>query len=798
MPSRRGGPAEPVRGLAAIAVGALLVAGCTGGERPTPGVVRLVDRFAAASIDGSPPAAAPGTVGPGWTFEGAAAAGGPAAGWQTHRVDGFAVRDGLLHGRPRDETSLIHAAVDEPADGADLLHAVEIAIRSEAGGELAIGFSEDDELDLDEVLDNPFPWPLRTPLVAAPTVERYSLRPTRATHLSSLRHLLIRPSGEFAIESVRVVSRREHLAAIESGVGWHGMEDVFREAIVTRSPEVARFEIDLPERPWLDLAVATIEEGAATFRVEARSAGEPPIVFERTVSRPHRWSPVRIDLAPLAGRRVTLSLALEAPQPRVLGFWGTAVVRRSSDPVAQGTPPARPHGVIVMLADTLRADHLDRWGYGRETSPQLSELARDGVTASDCISQATWTKVSVPSIFTSLYPRTHTVAEFTDRLPASADTLAEQFRRAGHATLALTSIPFAGQFTNLHQGYEELHESSSLLDSPRAKTAREYVDRLLPWLDEHRDVPFFVFLHVADPHSPYRVDPPYDTWWGDAGDADRLEQMQEQVRPLIDNATMRRFGMPTRSELTEAGIDPERYVDHELDAYDGSIRAMDVELGRLLERLAELGLADRTVLAFVSDHGTEFLDHDAHFHGHTVYGELNRVPLLLWGPSFLPRGVVLEPTVQTIDLMPTLLELAGLESPARAQGRSLLPLISDAERGEPQRWPHPAITEKARLETRNLPGRRYESMSLIADGWKLVRHRPAPAGIDEFELYDHRRDPLNLDNVASRHPERLRELDLMLRAWESSVLAARLDDAALDHDLDPQELERLRSLGYLQ
>src|SRR6185503_3905502 len=155
----------------------------------------------------------------------------------------------------------------------------------------------------------------------------------------------------------------------------------------------------------------------------------------------------------------------------------------------------------------------------------------------DAISQAAWTKVSVPSILTSLYPTSHGVANFTDLLPASAETMAEVFRKAGYATLGFSAIPFTGKMTNLHQGYEQFRESSidfsaaAAAGPPVDKAARPYVDELLPWIERHRDVPFFAVLHVEDPHSPFVAPPPYATTWAEGGDAGHLEQMTQQVRP---------------------------------------------------------------------------------------------------------------------------------------------------------------------------------------------------------------------------------------------------------------------------
>jgi arylsulfatase A-like enzyme len=473
--------------------------------------------------------------------------------------------------------------------------------------------------------------------------------------------------------------------------------------------------------------------------------------------------------------------------------------------------------VIVLLVDTLRRDHLATWGYDRETAPNLARLAKEGAVADDAISQAPWTKVSVPSILTSLYPSTHAIVDFSDVLPASAETMAEVFRKAGYATLGFSAIPFTGKMTNLHQGYEEFHESSLDLGTGgtvEAKSARRYVDRLLDWLDRHRDVPFFALLHVEDPHSPYVAPRPHDLTWAQPGDPEQLARMTEQVRPHIRHPLLSTFGMPTRAELDAAGVDAETFVRIEHDAYDALIRHTDTEIGRVVDRLEELGLSDRVVIGFTSDHGTEFLDHGGHFHGHTVYGELNRIPMFFWGPSYVPAGVHIPATVQNLDFMPTLLDVAGLDRPEAAQGQSLLPWFtadgveSKAVGGGWRRVP--AITEKPFVPLREPGG--SPSYSIVKDNWKLVHNlppQPPPPGAPpmmalpappaaEYELFDHAADPLDTRNVADEHPEVVKELAAELERWRRMATSKKLaSDADTAASASPEELERLRALGYL-
>ena len=131
-----------------------------------------------------------------------------------------------------------------------------------------------------------------------------------------------------------------------------------------------------------------------------------------------------------------------------------------------------------------------------------------------------------------------------------------------------------------------------------------------------------------------------------------ISQTIRQSVTLIDHPLMRQFGMPKTEDLEETGVDAERYVAYELDAYDALIRSMDDEISRVVDKLEALGLSDRVLLAFTSDHGTEFLDHDTHFHGQSVYGELNRVPMFFWSPSAIPSPARVPGTVENLDFMP--------------------------------------------------------------------------------------------------------------------------------------------------
>ena len=810
-----------------------LLAACGGGSTDAVSV-RLVDRFKPDLVQGSPTRVK--EVEPvAWNFgdpppEGLKEA-RPTHGWKAAGgVTGLRVRDGRLVGRTTNAEPLIYVRLEDPVPNPDVLHAVEVRLRVSKGSNLSIaGFPAATPMQQVLGMAKTFPFPMTSPLIAGDNPQTLTVRTQQAQTMTDAQTVFLRPAdaagADFEIESVRVISQGEHLARIPSGVGWHGLSDIYRETIVSRAPETFQIEVDVPSSPWLDLHVGTVEDGPVTFVLRASAAGssvtDGELLLRRTVTLPHRWEAARVDLSPYSGRTVALAFSLDVEREGSIGFWGGPVVRSSgsSSPAANKSPSVQlgsagpPRGVILMMADTLRKDHLDAYGYGRETAPVLSRLAKEGVLFMDNVSQATWTKVSTPSIMTSLHPISHRVRDFSDRLPAAAQTLAEVYRDAGYATVSFSSVLFTGKFTNLHQGFEELHESGFFSGQKYpSKTTRDYVNRLCAWLEAHRDVPFFVFLHVFDPHDPFEPYHPYDALWADRSKKEAHEEELNKLRGGIEDPLMKMFGMPNRAEFKKAGIDPERYINHDIDWYDASIRAMDVEVGRLTERLRSLGLLEKTVLAFISDHGEEFLDHDRMFHGQTVYGELTGVPLMLYGPGHVPTGLSIGETVSSIDLMPTLLDLSHLPAPEGLQGQSLVPLMAAARdsakedvtslvgAAESLGWTNaPAFSEKAFTVTTSAPPPHdTESYSITHNGWKLIHNVQRSGGMAEFELYDHGKDPLDLTDLAGAHPEKVKKMAARIKSWREMAESQALPEADSTEGLSDQELQRLRSLGYIQ
>jgi hypothetical protein len=300
---------SPFPSVVVLLAAAATLAGCAARESDPPGgATRLVESFRSESVEER---VAPGAPPPPieWRFDGAAA---PAFAWEASpQAGGVAVRDGLLRGRSVGEVPLVALPRLAGVDSPDQVHAVEIRMRVSAGANLSLLFASAEKLDLAslEKIGGRSPAIASTPIEPGAELRGYVVTPPFSIQGSNLRHLVLRPTdaagAEFAIESVRLVLRREHLASFATGVSWQGLRDVYRESLVSRAPERLRFRVSLPPataRPRLEIAAGAVEDGALTFAVGAKAVGGDAVLErQRTVTTPYRWEPFALDLTPLAG-----------------------------------------------------------------------------------------------------------------------------------------------------------------------------------------------------------------------------------------------------------------------------------------------------------------------------------------------------------------------------------------------------------------------------------------------------------------------------------------------------------------
>lgn len=467
-----------------------------------------------------------------------------------------------------------------------------------------------------------------------------------------------------------------------------------------------------------------------------------------------------------------------------LGFWTvcTALVAASCAPAESGRPP----NVVLISVDSLRADHLGTYGYARDTSPAIDAFAAEAVVFEAAFSQAPWTLPSHASLLTSQYPRTHRADGLRARLAPGVETLASVLSAAGYDTAAVVTGPFMKRTFGLDAGFRSYDDSlatRSLRGSHAGVTSNRLHERALTQLDRLKP-PFFLFLHYWDVHYDYEPPEPYDRLFDPDYDG-TLDGKSFEQNPEV-----------------HAGMEA-RDLEHLVALYDGEIRHFDGYLRRLLEALRQRGLTEDTIIVFTADHGDEFYEHGEKGHGHSIYNELVRVPLLIRAPG-AAGGLRVSRTVQHVDVFPTILELAGLEPRAHdLQGRSLVPLLeggslpsrpvfvetSRFRRAKSPQAPKPGGPAKPIAAVR--PGRRSFStaLSVIEGRHKLIRHSD-PAFADE--LYDLQADPGEVQALID--PAVHARLDAVLASWIAEfprrARAARAD-------VDPDTARELEALGYV-
>jgi arylsulfatase A-like enzyme len=361
--------------------------------------------------------------------------------------------------------------------------------------------------------------------------------------------------------------------------------------------------------------------------------------------------------------------------------------QRSADPVGHPTASRTPH-VFLILVDTLRADHLGTYGYRLPTSPNIDRFAADATVYERAFAQSPWTRPSCAALFTGRYPAETGVSTLWHRIPPELPILPQFLRAEGYRTGGVvSSVHVSAQF-GFDKGFDHLDIGRSYLHWTGTKRAlrrlgvidaehtyprydaRELTDRAIAWLDDAHarepERPLFLYLHYADPHSPYAPPPADDRWREFAGaDARRIETPPEEPDPGRSLAPAELGAMVAR--------------------YDAEVAFLDRELGRLFQHLHVRGLYEEALIVLTSDHGEEFLDHGALGHGHSLYNELLHVPLILRSPASRggQRGARRSDLAALIDVVPTIQSALGARWPAASsRGRVLLdaPPSPDAER----------------------------------------------------------------------------------------------------------------------
>ncbi len=430
--------------------------------------------------------------------------------------------------------------------------------------------------------------------------------------------------------------------------------------------------------------------------------------------------------------------------------------------------PSRPNVVVITL-DTMRADHMGCYGYFRETSPRLDQLAASSVLFERCLVPMSTTLPSHTSIFTGVWPAEHGVLanikkQFIYERDPSLVTLAEVFKASGYKTGAFVSAFPLRAGAGLATGFDVYNQPTRNKERDAEKTTRQAIS----WLKGVGDQPFFLWVHYFDPHGPYLPPSPYDEAF----------KTTAELRQWLGERAVALTVFRSKVKRTEQGNRVN--VLGSVNQYDGEIAFMDHHIGVLLDHLKGANVWGRTVVAVLGDHGEGLNQHREPGHGFS-WDEQVRVPFLLRAPGLEARRE--SRLVSAADLGPTLLGLMNLpgseqktQHERRTRGLDVL---------HPSFEPRPLLVQSsARAE---LTEHRSE-LALTTGRWKFMRRSDGGAS-----LFDLQSDPFELHDVAVLYPQKTVELSIRAEELLEAQVALRQSKS---RPATEEEVDTLRGLGY--
>ena len=415
-------------------------------------------------------------------------------------------------------------------------------------------------------------------------------------------------------------------------------------------------------------------------------------------------------------------------------------------------PKPQPN-VLVILIDTLRADHLSMNGYPRQTTPVLDAFAKENLNFRNAMTPAPWTPAAVASLFTGLYPSSHGMVPPNSRREARNkskmlsdrwQTLPELFKQNGYITAGVSPNPWIKPEFGYNRGFDSFVYSARSNASGINRAAKNFLDR---W---RRQKPFFLYLHYLDPHDPYTPPPPFNTMY--TGEVPGRSYSAEQTDML------RR--------------------------YDGEIRYTDAEIGKLFGLLKQRGLYDDLVIVVLADHGEQFMERGHQGHGYNVYNEEAHVPLMIKAGG---RRAEIDTVVSSIDIYPTLVDVAGLKGSASVEGFSLTSALD-------QRRKIGVMTEIKRVQNQKA----YttpEGLKLVMDFSMDQDLRLAlPPQAQRLALFNFHQDPL--EHIQVSDPALVEQLRAAFSQLYSTATALQSPkDEQIE--LDQSTVKELQTLGYM-
>ena len=605
------------------------------------------------------------------------------------------------------------------------------------------------------------------------------------------------------ILSVSVIPKEAPYAAVPTGVMEEVRNRVYRRTLYAHAPGRLEYRVRVPEAGRLDVGLGVLRSDApVTFRITASPAvGEAESLLEETYADQGNWGQRSVDMSHLAGQTVTLALEADAERSGAVALWAA--------PTISGIRMTQKPNIIFYVIDGAGADWMSVYGYNRRTTPFLEELAREGALFEHAYSNGTWTKVSTPSFMTSLlYSVLGGYRSNSDKIPEGVTTMAEHFGRAGYPTAVITSNPHAVTMSGLERGVDEVQ----VIDPPVNAESSQHLHRAFwEWREAYPGEPYWVHFQTTDVHEPFRPTAPFSGLF-------ITPELRAQYIEW-DEAIAKTGGFQDPAAYVQAGTTIEQHALAQQALYDEGMAHQDSQLRRFVERLRATSEWEDTLFIVASDHGYPAGSHrfnpgmawDAPY----IHPFATRIPLIFVWPGHIEPGHRFTEPVSMLDVLPTLLDLVGLQWPEVIQGQSLAPLLLGTGEWEPQ----PVIVDMLSVEYAT--GQLVGSLEVIDGRWgaSLVINPITPGeappnrgrvgdGLmgdapftraEPLVVYDLWNDPLLTTPINAERPDLVEKYRTFLEEqFKANEMLRELIGGGGTIALTPEQLERLRTLGYIQ
>lgn len=419
--------------------------------------------------------------------------------------------------------------------------------------------------------------------------------------------------------------------------------------------------------------------------------------------------------------------------------------------------------VILITVDSLRSDHLGCYGYKRNTSPNIDRLAKEGVLFTQAIAQSSHTPPSVGTILTATLPRTHLMLNWGDSLNPTLSTIAGILKSKNYRTIFIGPKIFQTALPGFIKDFD-------IFIQAQANNLEVATNKIIEFFEGAAHKQFFIWVHYMSLHYPYYPPAPYDKLFINDTLYDQRKDLPI-VKPVFAHYGVGGI-LDSLAEEKKGITNPDYYIAQ----YDGALKKVDEEIGRILNSLKRHKLHKKTIIIITSDHGEMFGEHNYYFsHGGFLYEPLIKVPLIIRCYNVIPPNKIIDiPISAHLDIAPTLLDILKMHNDKKMTGKSLLGIILGKEKYHPD-----VISDDGELQE-----------SVRSGEWKLIYDKVHSI----YYLYNLNDDPGELNNLVSLERERFEFLKQKLEKYKQTSLQSNIAKPISDEETK----KKLESLGYVQ